>query len=129
VTWALAEKRDSATASRLIDEAKALGESMDCTTAGGYGPLQYVAWQMGHWGLAEQLIDAGADINRAMNANGHSPLALASVGGRTELVELLIKKGADIDGQSQLPRRCPQRSPLVAAIVNGSEGTPRKARA
>ena len=158
VTWALAEERDSETASRIISEAKARGESMDCATAAGYGPLQYVAWHMGDCGLAEQLIDAGADINRAMKENGYSPLALASGEGHIELVKLLIKEGADIDGQSQRlypfyhgwgsirlwdtpseadmdmcsdcppPQRHPQASPLVAAIVSGREGALRKAR-
>ncbi|GAA3840311.1 ankyrin repeat domain-containing protein [Streptomyces phyllanthi] len=58
-----------------------------------------LAAALGHTAVAEALLDAGARPG-ARNRSGHLPLVLAATSGpegRTETVDLLLERGADID--------------------------------
>lgn len=65
---------------RLLDKA-ALTDQLNTAVAGGI--LDKI----------KLLIDGGADIN-AVNGNGISPITVAKVSGREDVVQLLMKKGA-----------------------------------
>jgi ankyrin repeat protein len=65
---------------------------------------------------AKVLLAAGADVE-ARNQSGETPLYLAAESGWTEMVEVLIAGGADLDGR--IVRDTFSQSPLEAAIKNG----------
>ena len=53
--------------------------------------------------VAEALIDAPQIDLNALNAQGESPLMLASLKGQLELVEYMVKKGADVNKPGWTP--------------------------
>ena len=58
-------------------------------------------------------IAAGTDVN-AKDTYGSTPLTSAVIGGRKEIVEILIDKGADVNGKDHI-----EWSPLHHAVVKG----------
>lgn len=52
--------------------------------------------------LAKILLDLGADVNAIESEAGGTPLSLAAARCRNEVVELLIKQGANINSQSDI---------------------------
>lgn len=58
-----------------------------------WGALHYAVFN-GHDKLAQQLIQAGAEVN-ARSPNGSTPLMLAAREGREELARVLLEAGAD----------------------------------
>ena len=54
----------------------------------------FTAAQKGHAAVVEQLIAAGADVNKA-TTTGVTPLIIAAYSGHTEVVRLLIAAGSD----------------------------------
>lgn len=81
-----AKRGDSAAVERL------LAQGADPDKSGGFGeyPLYYAAWA-GNARIARQLLDKGARADR------HPLLALAARGGSTEVVELLLSHGANLN--------------------------------
>jgi ankyrin repeat protein len=65
---------------------------------------------------AKVLLAAGADVE-ARNQSGETPLYLAAESGWTEMVEVLIAGGADVN--RRMVRDTFSESPLEAAIKNG----------
>ncbi len=61
----------------------------------GLTPL-YIACQNGHKDVADLLLQAGADKDKAFG-NGRTPLYIASQKGQKDIVELLLRAGADKD--------------------------------
>ncbi len=61
-------------------------------SASGVTPL-HVAAAFGHTETAKQLIDAGADLNKA-DSCGRTPLTYAATYGRIDVVDVLIEAGA-----------------------------------
>jgi len=64
----------------------------------------------------KRLISEGADVN-AKDGKGQTPLHVAVLNGRKDIVELLIANGADINVKSNTW----DTTPLIAAIKNGQE--------
>jgi len=67
----------------------------------------HLAAQNGQIGVAQKLIEAGANVN-APNAHKHIPLHLAAQNGHLNLSKLLVQSGTDLDfkdliGESQAP--------------------------
>jgi ankyrin repeat protein len=52
---------------------------------------------LGQPDMVRMLLEAGADVNAANNADGGNPLIFAVYGGSSETVSILIEAGADID--------------------------------
>lgn len=105
-----------------LDAVRALvesGMSTEVKDDNGMGPLHWAA-KNGHPEVAETLIDAGADVNaKTVNAASVTPLHLACTSpafGTTQVVDVLIRKGADVDTGDRLGNR-----PLHA-IVGGQDG-------
>lgn len=61
----------------------------------GRRPL-HVAADRGRYVIAKLLLKYGADIN-AKDRQGHTPIHSALLAGRTQVADLFIKKGADFD--------------------------------
>ena len=72
------------------------GLSIDARNSSQKTPL-HLSIENGHFGIADTLLDAGADIN-AQNKDGATPLMLAATKphGR-EILERLIRRGAKLD--------------------------------
>lgn len=68
---------------------------------GQYG--LYLAIQEPSLKAAQALLDWPKTNVNALNANGESPLMLAAIKGQTELVAVLIKKGADVNKTGWTP--------------------------
>ncbi len=64
------------------------------------------------------LIDAGAKVEER-NAAGWTPLMLAAASGKEAMVELLVKKGADVDGRAFGSEQTEGLTALMAAAMNG----------
>jgi ankyrin repeat protein len=63
-----------------------------CASDGDNGLHCVVRW--GDLAAANALIDAGIDVNRSGDL-GYTPLHVASMKGNTEMVKLLLERGAD----------------------------------
>jgi len=90
----------------------------------GYTPLMYSVWH-GPVGAIERLLDAGADVNavsvgdrpdQVKNYEGTTALHQAIMAKKPEIVDLLIRKGADVN---RADRR--SQTPLYAAVVTEQE--------
>jgi ankyrin repeat protein len=82
----------------------------------GSTPLHCAAWK-GHVGVAELLLDAGAEVN-ARNQNEHygdTPLHAAAHGNQRAVAELLIARGADVHARS-----CNGRTPLEETAIHNA---------
>ena len=67
---------------------------MNQVTTNGSTPL-WIASNIGHVDLIKLIIEAGGDVNQAINqadANGTTPLGAASRDGHTEIVRLLLQQ-------------------------------------
>ena len=83
-------------------------------TQDGYTALHYAAF-FGGGGVAEALIDAGADLEAvSRNGMGVRPLNSSAAGGHGDVSRLLVERGADVNAtQAQ------GFTPLHAAAQNG----------
>jgi ankyrin repeat protein len=70
-------------------------------------PLLYAIWS-NQPGAALQLVEAGADAN-ARNPDGQTALIAAVNAGMTEVVQALIRKGADVHATSTADGETPLR--------------------
>jgi TonB family protein len=61
-----------------------------------------LAARYGHADVVSALLDGGAEVN-ATSRNGLSPLEAAASGGNTEVVTLLVERGADASGVALAP--------------------------
>ena len=68
---------------------------------------------MGHPGVVERLLAAGANIEAAL-ANGKTPLSVASLAGHLPVMRVLLDAGADIDTRDK-----EGWPPLLCAASNG----------
>ena len=71
----------------------------------GHTPLT-CACRHGRKGIVEELVSVGADVNKPMN-NGHSGVFLATMFQYSNIVKLLVKAGAELDGYSIQFQACP----------------------
>lgn len=69
----------------------------------GESPTPLIAaLYFGYNDIAKALINVGADINKPNNYPFYSPLMVAAENNNKEMVELLLKKGADVNYQSKM---------------------------
>ena len=59
-------------------------------------PLYYAS-SRNHPNIIKLLLEAGADVNGAMEHNGDTPVIVASENDSAEALEYLIERGADIN--------------------------------
>lgn len=84
------------------------------TIAGCGAPSLHVSVVEDDPTAAMAAIESGADVNE-LSEKGNSPLLLASMNGRTEIVEILITAGADVS----VARSSDGATPLHLASQNG----------
>ena len=70
--------------------------------------------------IMDRLIAGGVDINAPIR-NDLTPLAEAAYAGNLEVVDYLLRKGAKVEGNKQLPN-----SPIYFAIVGGNTAIVRR---
>ena len=80
----------------------------------GHTPLS-AAVSNGNEECVRRLVAAGADPNKA-NPSGQPPLMIAATNGNLNLVEILLKEGAYVDGNPEHS----SDTPLLAAVSNGN---------
>ncbi|WP_395462929.1 ankyrin repeat domain-containing protein [Wolbachia endosymbiont of Cantharis cryptica] len=59
--------------------------------------LLHLAARFGHKGVAESLIEKGAEVDKKDGFFGHTPLDLAAEYGHKEVVKLLLENGANVN--------------------------------
>ena len=80
---------------RMIDSGEITVGDLVTEPGGNEFPLTDAAYESGNYEALRRLIDLGADVNR--HPFGYALIVRAAGAGRTELVELLIKAGADVN--------------------------------
>ncbi len=83
------KRKESDSESIRIKPSKVWGEALDRT-------LLHLA---PNWKVAERLINEGADVN-ANDSFGMTPLHMAVIANRRDVVEVLVAHGTDINAQS-----------------------------
>ena len=83
-----------------------------CSVSISQTPL-LVACMAGHFHIVEELINAGADVNKG-NSHKETPLMFAAMNGNDEIVKLLISAGADVNAADR-----PGRMSLRFAVEKG----------
>ena len=68
--------------------------------------LEFMAAQNGHDAIVEVLIKHGANIHQARSDLGDTPLIIASVSARTNIVGLLLSHGASLHGTNIMGSTC-----------------------
>ncbi|HEY3936873.1 MAG TPA: ankyrin repeat domain-containing protein [Bryobacteraceae bacterium] len=82
----------------VIDRDPAL---LEAHSTDGWTPLHLAAF-FDHHDLAAALLDRGAQIDsRSTNSMKNTPMHAAAAGGATPLVELLLKRGADVNATQE----------------------------
>jgi len=86
------------------DEVKQLlvkGANVDAVDSWGWTSLMYAAKE-GHAKIALHLIDKDAGVNRRTTTDtGSTVLCFATEGNKLEVIEALLKRGADVNGRSK----------------------------
>lgn len=72
------------------------------------------AAQNGDMAAAQRALDAGAAIDRGDERHGNTPLILAANHGHTELVRLLVRRGANLNRSNDKGANA-----LIAAVMSG----------
>jgi hypothetical protein len=80
----------------------------------GCTPL-YIAAHSGYVAVMRQLLDGGADVNKATTKNGHTPLYAAADQGKLMALQCLLDDGAD----TNIATADGGKSPLYAAAAQG----------
>jgi len=97
------KERHTAAATELIAGGHADIRRRDVARA--RQPLHYAA-ELGLADVATALLDAGSDVN-AVDADGRTPLVLATIGGHEDVARLMIeRKGCDVNTVDTTQRTC-----------------------
>ena len=82
--------------------------------------LHYAA-VLGEWELVKLLVEHGADVESKGNHFGWTPLTLAAMRGRLDVIKFLVKEaGADVESKDSAWERSPGgQTPLSYAAANG----------
>eukprot|EP00752_Nemacystus_decipiens_P007696 g6879.t1 len=102
----------------LLEAAAAMGyrDVTQRLVKGGaeIGDAFHRAVQGGHGDIVRDLLESGASITAKYTTTGHTPLHVAAGWGKTDLVQLLLLKGADKDALDN-----EEMTPLVLAGYQG----------
>ena len=91
------QKQEKVRRSEKIEIAKLLiSKGVDVNRKNHGDNALHIAAQSGHKEMAEQLIEAGVNIDESNNGN-QTPLHKAAFEGRDEIVNMLIQKGAKVN--------------------------------
>ena len=108
-----------AAAKGYVDIARELiGHGADIDLVGGDSPLLW-ACNYGHFDMVKLLIANGADVDAKRISDHSTPLRSAAIwGGKKEIIELLIAKGANVnvvhaDGDTALDRAKPEIAEIL----------------
>ena len=88
---------------------------MEMTDSGGWTPLHYAAG-LGWESTVEFLLENGVEISHSHPYHGVLLIHLGSVAGHASIVRMLIKRGADVNYQTE--DGC---TPLCLACLEGHE--------
>ncbi len=84
--------------------ARLLDHGLDVSRPNWIGrTFLHVAAEKGTPEIADALLEAGADLEAVELEYGGTPLATGVRVGRADMVDYLLKKGADVDGPAQSP--------------------------
>ena len=75
-----------------------------------------VASYLGHWTIAQLLVDAGEAKIESTDSEGQTPLLLAAMRGHEAVVKLLLVAGAAADTRNRLGK-----TPLFLAAARGCD--------
>lgn len=95
LAWISAISSDDAEKLLLILDQQNPETLLSVVASNGKSALM-VAAKKGHKGLAQRLLDSGADINEATDTQG-TPFMFAVLGGHQELAQWLLEQGADVN--------------------------------
>lgn len=89
--------------------------------ATGYTALHYSA-RNGHLTACENLLNAGANVNACTRSGGVTPLIRAALMGHEKVVQLLLRKGADIfhqdnDGNTALHKAVQNKQQHIVKLI------------
>uniref|UniRef100_F1KPG7 Ankyrin repeat and KH domain-containing protein mask n=1 Tax=Ascaris suum TaxID=6253 RepID=F1KPG7_ASCSU len=87
---------------KLVELLLDRGAEMEEPNDEGYTPLMEASRE-GHLDVARILLDRGAQTNTQTDETGETALTLAACGGFKEVVELLVRRGADLDLGANTP--------------------------
>jgi len=100
---------------QLLDEE---GTDVDDRSSDGFSALHLAAF-FGHVGVVGELLSRGATANSAAgNPSAVQPLHSAVAGGSGEVVQSLLRAGAEVDA-----RQTGGHTPLMSAAANGRDET------
>ena len=87
-----------------VDQLRSGGAEANAANDHGVTPL-YLACENGGTEVARRLLDAGADPNATLPAQGETVLMAASLTGSTAIVEMLLGRGADVNARTTQSRQ------------------------
>lgn len=96
--------------------------NLNCVDKDGLSPLQ-LACHKGDLQIATLLVDKGADVNFSKREDGYTPLMFAAIGGRKDLVKLLLEREVNTRVENCLKRTASDMAAFVgqsdvSAIIN-----------
>ena len=81
------------------------GADVNISNDKGHGPL-HAAASSGQLNICKLLVEHGADINRSGSLDGLTPIQVAAMEGWRDVVDYLMKKGAEFDARGTVAKAC-----------------------
>ena len=91
----------AATGQKNFLKLQVTSDNLDDYSPDGFTALGLACF-FGHKGVVKWLLNKGADVDKASNNDFKvAPIHSAAAAGRTDIVKLLLKNGADVNAQQQ----------------------------